>query len=149
MELRGKRIAILIDTAYQEMEVWYPYYRFQEAGRESDRVQANDRASSDCSGLSGWQTGQRGRPYLPHASQHRHQVAATFRATRLGWVMRRTATWRQARLWRGFPQPGIGSVGTAATCGPSLLGRSGGSLRAEKFGPCRSEERRGGKERRS
>jgi protease I len=34
MELRGKRIAILIDTAYQEMEVWYPYYRFQEAGAE-------------------------------------------------------------------------------------------------------------------
>jgi protease I len=32
MKLAGKRIAILIDTAYQEMEVWYPYYRFQEAG---------------------------------------------------------------------------------------------------------------------
>lgn len=32
MELHGKRIAILVDTAYQEMEVWYPYYRFQEAG---------------------------------------------------------------------------------------------------------------------
>src|SRR5580700_6571157 len=34
MELRGKRIAVLVDTAYQEMEVWYPYYRFQEAGAE-------------------------------------------------------------------------------------------------------------------
>jgi protease I len=34
MELRGKRIAILVDTAYQEMEVWYPYYRFQEAGAD-------------------------------------------------------------------------------------------------------------------
>src|ERR1700693_3835041 len=34
MELAGKIIAILIDTAYQEMEVWYPYYRFQEAGAE-------------------------------------------------------------------------------------------------------------------
>ena len=34
MELQGKRIAILVDTAYQEMEVWYPYYRFQEAGAE-------------------------------------------------------------------------------------------------------------------
>ena len=34
MDLEGKRIAILIDTAYQEMEVWYPYYRFQEAGAE-------------------------------------------------------------------------------------------------------------------
>ena len=34
MELTGKIIAILIDAAYQEMEVWYPYYRFQEAGAE-------------------------------------------------------------------------------------------------------------------
>ncbi len=34
MELTGKNIAILVDTAYQEMEVWYPYYRFQEAGAE-------------------------------------------------------------------------------------------------------------------
>jgi protease I len=34
MELAGKNIAILVDTAYQEMEVCYPYYRFQEAGAE-------------------------------------------------------------------------------------------------------------------
>jgi len=34
MQLIGKNIAILVDTAYQEMEVWYPYYRFQEAGAE-------------------------------------------------------------------------------------------------------------------
>ena len=34
MELRGKRIAILIDNYYQEMEVWYPYFRFKEAGAE-------------------------------------------------------------------------------------------------------------------
>src|SRR6266404_5768816 len=34
MELIGKNIAILVDVAYQEMEVWYPFYRFQEAGAE-------------------------------------------------------------------------------------------------------------------
>ena len=34
MTLNGKRIAILVDTMYQEMEIWYPLYRFREAGAE-------------------------------------------------------------------------------------------------------------------
>ncbi len=34
MEIQGKKIAIMLDQAYQEMEVWYPYYRFTEAGAE-------------------------------------------------------------------------------------------------------------------
>ena len=34
MELADKTIAMFVDTAYQEMELWYPYYRFREAGAE-------------------------------------------------------------------------------------------------------------------
>src|ERR1700709_1831331 len=34
MDLKGKRIAILVDQMYQEMEVWYPLFRFREAGAE-------------------------------------------------------------------------------------------------------------------
>ncbi len=32
MDPSTKRIVIFIDNAYQEMEVWYPYFRLQEAG---------------------------------------------------------------------------------------------------------------------
>lgn len=38
MELSGKRIAILAENQYQEMELWYPYYRFIEAGARVDVV---------------------------------------------------------------------------------------------------------------
>ncbi len=32
MKLVGKKIAIMLDQQYQELEVWYPYYRFKEEG---------------------------------------------------------------------------------------------------------------------
>jgi protease I len=32
MDASPKRIVILIDNSYQEMEVWYPYFRLQEFG---------------------------------------------------------------------------------------------------------------------
>ncbi|MCS7027041.1 MAG: type 1 glutamine amidotransferase [Bryobacteraceae bacterium] len=34
MELKGRRVAIFVDNLYQEMELWYPLYRFQEGGAE-------------------------------------------------------------------------------------------------------------------
>ncbi|MBK5502848.1 type 1 glutamine amidotransferase domain-containing protein [Peribacillus sp. TH14] len=32
MRLKGKRVALLIEDDYQEMEAWYPAYRMQEEG---------------------------------------------------------------------------------------------------------------------
>lgn len=34
MRLKGKRIAILAESMYQEMELWVPYYRLKEEGAE-------------------------------------------------------------------------------------------------------------------
>jgi protease I len=34
MQLRGKRVAILAENLYQEMELWVPYYRLKEEGAE-------------------------------------------------------------------------------------------------------------------
>lgn len=32
MSLTGKKVFILVENLYQELEVWYPYYRLKEAG---------------------------------------------------------------------------------------------------------------------
>ena len=32
--LKGKRVAILVEDLYQELELWYPYYRLLEEGAE-------------------------------------------------------------------------------------------------------------------
>ena len=37
-KLKGKRIAIFVDQLYQEMEVWYPYYRLIEEGAEAGKT---------------------------------------------------------------------------------------------------------------
>ncbi len=36
--LQGKIIAILVEQGYQELEVWYPYYRFLEEGATVELV---------------------------------------------------------------------------------------------------------------
>ncbi len=40
MDLRGKRIAVLVADQYQELEVWYPLLRFREDGAETFAVGA-------------------------------------------------------------------------------------------------------------
>ncbi|HET6575008.1 MAG TPA: type 1 glutamine amidotransferase domain-containing protein [Fimbriiglobus sp.] len=32
MDLTGRRVAVLVEQQYQELEVWYPVYRLREAG---------------------------------------------------------------------------------------------------------------------
>ncbi len=34
MELKGKKVALLVENLYQELEVWYPLLRLREAGAE-------------------------------------------------------------------------------------------------------------------
>jgi protease I len=34
MELRGRRVAILAENQYEDLELWYPYYRLLEAGAD-------------------------------------------------------------------------------------------------------------------
>lgn len=40
MDLRGRKIAVLVADQYQEMEVWYPLLRFREAGAVTEAVGA-------------------------------------------------------------------------------------------------------------
>jgi len=34
MEVEGKRVIILAEAMYNDLEFWYPYYRLTEAGAE-------------------------------------------------------------------------------------------------------------------
>jgi len=38
--MSAKKVAIMVDEMYQVLEVWYPYYRFIEAGLQVDLVAA-------------------------------------------------------------------------------------------------------------
>ncbi|MBI2469373.1 MAG: type 1 glutamine amidotransferase [Candidatus Rokubacteria bacterium] len=40
MQLKGKRVAVLAENMYQEMELWVPYYRLKEEGAEVQVVGA-------------------------------------------------------------------------------------------------------------
>ena len=45
MKLQGKRVAILAENMYQEMELWVPYYRLREEGAEVKVVGAGGATS--------------------------------------------------------------------------------------------------------
>jgi protease I len=42
MSLQGKRVAVLAADLYQEMEIWYPLFRFREDGAETVLVGAEE-----------------------------------------------------------------------------------------------------------
>ena len=45
MNLEGKRVAVLAEDQYEDLELWYPYYRFKEAGAEV-KIVGSGRAAS-------------------------------------------------------------------------------------------------------
>src|SRR6266487_2391444 len=52
MNLTGKRIAVLAENMYQEMELWVPYYRMKEEGADVKVVGAG--GAKSCSSKTGY-----------------------------------------------------------------------------------------------
>ncbi len=55
----SKKIAIMAENMYEDLELWYPYYRFKEAGYDTVIVG---------SGSSGEFTSKHGYPVKPHTT---------------------------------------------------------------------------------
>ncbi len=51
MVTEQKKVAVLIDNLYEELEFWYPYYRMKEAGYEVYSVAAENRQYIGKNGL--------------------------------------------------------------------------------------------------
>lgn len=52
MELSGKRIAILAENLFEDLELWYPYYRLKEAGAKVQVLGAGQPSYKGKNGLS-------------------------------------------------------------------------------------------------
>ena len=66
MELKGKRVAVLAEDLYEDLELWYPVYRFREAGAKVTIVGG---------GASGYSS-KHGYPVTPDATAEKVNAAA-------------------------------------------------------------------------
>ncbi|MGE5752803.1 MAG: type 1 glutamine amidotransferase domain-containing protein [Deltaproteobacteria bacterium] len=64
MELKGKRVAVLVENLYEDLELWYPVLRFREAGAEVSIVGAGAHSYSSKHG------------YEAHADRNADRVGA-------------------------------------------------------------------------
>jgi len=65
MELKGKHIAVLAEDLYEDLELWYPVYRFREAGAKVTIV----------GGGAGGYSSKHGYPVTPDATAEKVNAA--------------------------------------------------------------------------
>jgi len=65
MELKGKHVAVLAEDLYEDLELWYPVYRFREAGAKVTIVGG---------GASGYSS-KHGYPVTPDATAEKVNAA--------------------------------------------------------------------------